>query len=381
MSAAMPAELAAQTLLPPVEHPFWQRPDAPEQALLATVALERERQSALAALEAAMARLTQLTQALGRFESDARAARADAAHAAAARATAEAVAKERAVELSTLKLRLRELETGAASGMASAAPGAAAMLAQRECQRLTEQLASKTRELAVAEARFATAAPGARERRVEAERAAVAQAASLAQAASQAAAGDPPRAPSPGAAALAPLRAELAAALAEADAARADREALRGQLDVERNRCRGLSRALASAEAAAKSASGPDGGNKAGAASEGGASATRRSVTSPTGRDGELDALRVELLEERLRAAELASALASRPEAGNASSTPAAGSDAELRKLRERCRQLQVSLDAETSRALDLQARWEATQRAPSPLTLQSRVAMHLNAS
>lgn len=380
MSAAMPAELAAQTLLPPVEHPFWQRPDAPEQALLATVALERERQSALAALEAAMARLTQLTQALGRFESDARAARADAAHAAAARATAEAVAKERAVELSTLKLRLRELETGAASGMASAAPGAAAMLAQRECQRLTEQLASKTRELAVAEARFATAAPGARERRVEAERAAVAQAASLAQAASQAAAGDPPRAPSPGAAALAPLRAELAAALAEADAARADREALRGQLDVERNRCRGLSRALASAEAAAKSASGPDGG-KAGAASEGGASATRRSVTSPTGRDGELDALRVELLEERLRAAELASALASRPEAGNASSTPAAGSDAELRKLRERCRQLQVSLDAETSRALDLQARWEATQRAPSPLTLQSRVAMHLNAS
>jgi hypothetical protein len=104
-------------------------------------------------------------------------------------------------------------------------------------------------------------------------------------------------------------------------------------------------------------------------------------VTSPTGRDGELDALRVELLEERLRAAELASALASRPEAGNASSTPAAGSDAELRKLRERCRQLQVSLDAETSRALDLQARWEATQRAPSPLTLQSRVAMHLNAS
>ncbi len=117
-------KVASCGLLPPAEHPFWRRADAPEQALHCTTEIERERQAALLAREDALERLTAATQALYAAEAEARGAKASAARAAAAKASVEAALARSAAENGALAARLQAALAAGSAGGAAAAPAA-----------------------------------------------------------------------------------------------------------------------------------------------------------------------------------------------------------------------------------------------------------------
>jgi hypothetical protein len=415
------AAVASQALLPPSNHPFWKRADAPAAALLATTAIERERQAAVSSLETAMSRLTGLTQAMYKAESEAKAAREAAARDSAAREAAESALAARTADVVGLQARLKAAYAGARAGapraagagggegdaappplsksstaanagahpeeppraqeaprpesptsqagtsrLAAAAPSAVATLLQRENERLKQSLLQATVRAKRAEAKLAQAPPGQQAGAPAPAPAAPVVLQPLQRSGSAGASG---RTDAVSAAALAVAQAAAAEANAAAAAARAEAATLRDALAVERARARGAAAAAQAASADATAARAAAFVAAGGSTGSGGAAS----------RLVDIDALRVDLLEERLRSRELAATLAAeRGAAGhNPASQPSSSSaetpSAELLRLRERVRSLQASLDAAEARGRDLEAELDSLTRAPSPLTLQSR--------
>jgi hypothetical protein len=102
------AKVAPCALLPPASHPFWASADAPKQALLATAAIERERQEALAALDAAETRIKALTHAVARAEAQASEAKGVAEHYAASLSAAQQAHSARLSDNAVLSSLLKD---------------------------------------------------------------------------------------------------------------------------------------------------------------------------------------------------------------------------------------------------------------------------------
>ena len=259
--------MSAQHLLPPAEHSFWRQPDAAQQALRAVREVERDRVAALSGLEAALERVTELSQSLFRAELEARQLR-EALHRERGRAgdAEAALARERATH-----------------GPWSASPAAASpskpsgfTLVSPPPRLLSEQQAQPSPR---AQASPQTAAALAREN----------QRLQGALNALQLRTRPPPAVSAP----------ELVAANSAAATAMAEAASLRASLQIERTRCRDAARAAEGARAEAASLRSAL------------ASAARASPPLGAPSRAEVDALRCELLEERMRSRGLAEALMS----------------------------------------------------------------------
>ena len=286
----------AQGLLPPAEHSFWKQPNAAAAALQATVAMETERQEAVAHLEAALLRLS-------RAESEAGAAKEAAAAEARARLAAEARAAARAEELAQLQASLQAAPASPSKQSSQPAPRpahapdersssvggfrlpsdhpAALPLLQKDVARLTREVAEWSTRARSAEARL-TALTGA---------------ASV----------------GPGLGGGSPALARERAAAAEARAA----EAEAGLLALKR-RYAEASAAAARWQAAAEEARREAAAARAEAAAAKTAGREGAAQASPGKPKPEVDAaaLRLELLEERMKVQELRAALAARAAPG-----------------------------------------------------------------
>lgn len=262
--------MSAQHLLPPAEHSFWRQPDAAQQALRAVREVERDRVAALSGLEAALERVTELSQSLFRAEQEARQLR-EALHRERGRAgdAEAALARERATR-------------GPWASPASASPSKPSgfTLVSPPPRLLSEQQAQPSPG---AQASPQTAGALAREN----------QRLQAALNALQLRARPPPAVSAP----------ELVAANSAAATAMAEAASLRASLQIERTRCRDAARAAEGALAEAASLRSAL------------ASAARASPPLGAPSRAEVDALRCELLEERIRSRGLAEALMSSPRA------------------------------------------------------------------